>query len=209
MPSGGFHLKELLVPISEGMALWLPYLLFWCVCWGRGWGGLLFVFFVFPESAPWPSDLKRILNCQFNLPKTGGAWKPSLHWHTTNLIQIDFGFKSRQVKKLLWIFPKHKGPCFAILQSLWLSFLGPSLWNPIHEPHSWGCYPHFLKHFSSKCQGSKEIELHTVVPLSCPEYQFGSITEPEIWSLTDSITIHYCSASYMLGCEPLSRVTCD
>lgn len=63
-----------------------------------------FVLF-FLESAVWPSDLKRILNCQFNLPKTGGAWKPGPHWHTANLIQIDFGFKSKKVKKLLWVSP--------------------------------------------------------------------------------------------------------
>ena len=81
--------------------------MFFCLC---------FLFFL--ESAAWPSDLKRILNCQFNLPKTGGAWKPGLHWHTANLIQIDFGFKSEQVKKLLWVFPKHKGSFLAATTKL-------------------------------------------------------------------------------------------
>lgn len=86
---------------------------------------LCFLFFL--ESAAWPSDLKRILNCQFNLPKTGGAWKPGLHWHTANLIQIDFGFKSEQVKKLLWIFPKHKGFCSAVTAKPPTGFLGPGV----------------------------------------------------------------------------------
>lgn len=105
-----------------------------------------FVLF-FLESAVWPSDLKRILNCQFNLPKTGGAWKPGPHWHTANLIQIDFGFKSKKVKKLLWVSPscpQNKGLCFAAIEkhmtwACWALISAASVWSSTHmglaSPH--------------------------------------------------------------------------